>query len=422
MESFDVLVQYKQQSYNLPLLVVSGSGPSLIGRDWMSKIRFNWANIKHTRCQQAELQSLLDKYPEVFKDELGTMSNFKATLDLKPESRPKFFRPRPVPFALRDSIDSELQRLEKAQIISKVSHSSWAAPIVAVPKKDGRLRICGDYKVTINPCLEVDQHPLPKPDALFATLAGGKIFSKIDLSHAYQQIPLDENSKTLITINTHRGLFRYNRLPFGVASAPAVFQQAMDTILQGVPNVICYIDDILVSGRSYSEHLNSLEEVLKRLAAEGITVKLSKCSFLTKHVEYLGHIVDQHGLRSSDKKIQAIVNAPTPGNVQQLRSFLGLVNYYGKFVNNLASILHPLNQLLKTNAKWEWTPACSNAFAEVKHKLVSNRLLVHFDSDLPLQLATDASAAYGLGAVISHLYPNGEEKPIAFASRTLTQA
>ena len=137
----------------------------------MSKIRFNWANIKHTRCQQAELQSLLDKYPEVFKYELGTMSNFKATLDLKPESRPKLFCPRPVPFALRDSIDSELQRLEKAQIISKVSHSSWAAPIVVVPIKDSRLRICGDYKVTINPCLEVDQHPLPKPDALFATPA-----------------------------------------------------------------------------------------------------------------------------------------------------------------------------------------------------------------------------------------------------------
>ena len=124
---------------------------------------------------------------------------------------------------------------------------------------------------------------------------------------------------------------------------------------------------------------------------------------------------------SSDQKIQAIVNTLTPGNVQQLRSILGLVNYYGKFVNNLGSILHPLNQLLKTNAKWEWTPSCSNAFAEVKQKLVSNRLPVHFDSDLPLQLAIDASS-YGLGAVLSHVYPNGKEKSIAFASRTLTQA
>ena len=232
---------------------------------------------------------------------------------------------------------------------------------------------------------------------------------------------MDENSKTLVTMNTHSGLFHYNRLPFGVVSAPAVFQQAMDTILQGVLNVICYIDDILVSGRSYSEHLNSLEQVLRRLSAEGITVKLSKCSFLTKHFEYLGHIVDQLGIRSSDKKIQAIVNTPTPRNVQQLRSFLGLVNYYGKFVNNLASILHPFKQSLKTNAKWEWTPACSNAFAEVKQKCVYSRLLVHFNSDLPLQLATDASV-YGLVAVISHLYPDGEEKTIAFASRTLTQA
>ena len=211
----------------------------------MSKIRFNWADIKRMQCQNEELRSLIDKYPEVFKDELGTMVNFKATLNLKPTARPKFFRPRAVPFALQDSIEADLARLEDAHI-SKVSHSDWAAPIVAVPKKDGKLCLCGDYKVTINPVLEVDQYPLPKSDDLLATLSGGKIFSKIDLSRAYQQMPLDEMSRHVVTINTHRGLFRYNCLPFGVASAPAVFQRAMDTILQGIPNVICYIDDILV--------------------------------------------------------------------------------------------------------------------------------------------------------------------------------
>ena len=156
--------------------------------------------------------------------------------------------------------------MEAENIIFKVNHSQWAAPIVAVPKKDGKLRICGDYRVTINPVMNIDQHPLPKPDDLFATLAGGKIFSKIDLTHAYQQMPLDEDSQKLVTINTHRGLYQYHRLTFGVASAPALFQKAMDTILQGIPHVICYIDDILVSGGSYTQHLQSLEEVFLRLA------------------------------------------------------------------------------------------------------------------------------------------------------------
>lgn len=237
------------------------------------------------------------------------MVNFKVTLDLKSTAKPKFFRPRAVLFALRDNIEAELTCLEEAKIITKVSYSDWAAPIVAVPKKDGKLRLCRDYKVTINPVLKVDQYPLPNP---FATLSGRKIFSKIDLSQAYQQMPLDMKSRNLVTINTHRGLFCYNRLPFGVASAPAVFERAMDTILRGIPNVICYIDDILVSGRTYEDHLSSLEEVLKCLLTEGITVKRCKCSFLHTRFEYLGHVMDHMGLHASDNKLRVIFNAPPP--------------------------------------------------------------------------------------------------------------
>ena len=202
-----------------------------------------------------ERDLLISKYPSVFDDKLGTMKTFSAKLDLIPGSNPKFFRPRPVPFALRENFEQELQRLEDASIITKVSYSSWAALVVAVPKKDGKLRICGDYKVTINPCLEIDKHPLPKPDDLFATLSGGKIFSKVDLSQEFQQMTLHVDSRHLITINTHRGLYQYNRLPFGVASAPALFQRAMDTLLQGIPNALCYIDDILVTGSTLMQHM-----------------------------------------------------------------------------------------------------------------------------------------------------------------------
>ena len=418
---FDASIQYETQTHVLPVVVVEGSGPNLLGRNWLSQLQLNWTHLKHIRTVRTDIQLLLDKYPELFKNELGTMTNFTVSLELKPGARPRFHRPRPVPFALRDNVDAEISRLVDSGILSQVDHSDWAAPIVAVPKKDGKIRICGDYKVTINPSMAVVQHPLPKPDELFASVSGGKIFSKIDLSHAYQQLPLDPNSRKLVTINTHRGLFHYNRLPFGVASAPALFQRAMDTILQGLPNVICYIDDILVSSSTREEHLSTLEKVLQRLSKEGITVKYEKCVFLADSVEYLGHVVDGNGLHTSQNKRQAIIDAPAPENVQQLRSLLGLINYYGKFIPNLSSILHPLNNLLKVSSKWHWSPACTEALAKVKKVLGSCQVLVHYDSSLPVTLASDASP-YGLGAVISHMYPNGEERPIAYASRTLTSS
>ena len=136
-----------------------------------------------------------------------------------------------------------------------MNQSEWAAPIVAVPKSDGRIRICGDYKVTVNPHIEPDRHPLPKPDDLFASLSGGKKFTKIDLSHAYLQMMLDDESKKFMVINTHKGLYQYTRMPFGISSAPAIFQHFMDTILQGLPTVLCYLDDILITGATDQEHI-----------------------------------------------------------------------------------------------------------------------------------------------------------------------
>ena len=179
-----------------------------------------------------------------------------------------------------------------------------------MPKSDGSIRICGDYKVTINPVLQVDQFPVPKPDDLFATLAGGKKFSKLDLSHAYQQVLLEPESRKYVTVNTHKGLYQYNRLPFGVASAPAVFQQTMEKILQGLPMVVVYIDNILVTGRSDEEQLENLEKVLARLQQYGLRLKREKCSFLQPSVEYLGYIIDAEGLHATPQKIEATVSAP----------------------------------------------------------------------------------------------------------------
>ena len=413
-----VQIEYGNQEAKLPLLVVPGSGPSLFGRNWLKSIRLNWPDIKKVSL---ELDTLLSKYTDLFKEELGTVQDCQVKLHVRPGASPKFCKARAVPYALRESIEKEIERLEHLKIIEKVNHSEWAAPVVPVLKPDGNIRLCGDYKITINPVLDIDRHPLPTPEDLFATLAGGQKFSKLDLSHAYQQVLLEEKSRKFVTINTHRGLYHYNRLPFGVASAPAVFQQLMEQVLQGLPGVACYLDDVLITGKNDRDHLEHLGAVLQRLHERGFRLKKSKCVFMQFSVEYLGYQVDAEGLHATEGKVKAILEAPKPHNVKELRSFLGLVNYYGRFVPNLATMAYPLNQLLCKDVKWVWSKKCDKAFSALKEQLASQSVLVHYDVNLPLKLACDASS-YGLGVVISHIMPDNSERPIAYASRSLSKA
>ena len=417
--TLNVHVQYGKQFKKLVLVVIAGDGPSLFGRNWLNHITLDWRNVFAVRATRlGALDTLMHRHQELFSEGLGTVKPYKATLQVQSGAKPRFFKPRPVPFAIKDAIGKELDRLEQQGILKKVNSSDWAAPIVAVPKKDGKFRICGDYKVTVNQVLDVEQYPLPKPEDLFATLAGGKFFSKLDLSQAYLQLLLDDTSLPYVTVNTHQGLYTCTRLPFGVASAPAIFQRMMDTVLQGIPGVICYIDDILVSGKDEAAHLQSLDEVFTCLEKHGFRLKLEKCEFLLPKVEYLGHQISSDGIQPLPSKVTAIIEAPTPKNLQQLRSFLGLINYYAKFIPNLATILQPLNSLLQAGKKWNWSVECAQALQEAKSQITSARVLTHYDPTLPIKLASDASA-YGVGAVISHIMPDGTERPIAFASRTL---
>ena len=207
-----------------------------------------------------------------------------------------------------------------------------------------------------------------------------------------------------ITINTHKGLYRYKRLPYGVALAPAIFRKVMESILQGIPNVAVYIDDLSVTGKTDQEHLSTLKQVFELLKQHGLKIKRSKCAFMYLSVEYLGHIVSEKGLQPTTDKVKAIMGVPKLKNLTELRAYLGLVNYYGKFLPNLAAKTHPLNKLLRKEQKWVWDKTCEEAF--------------HWSKTA---LAADASA-YGIGAVISHVMQDGTEHPIAFASRTLSSS
>ena len=206
-----------------------------------------------------------------------------------------------------------------------------------VLKPDKTVRICGDFKQTINKFSKLERYPIPKIEDLFTKLSGGTSFTKLDLSQAYQQVELDDDSKVYTVINTHRGLFRFNSLPFGVSSAPAIFQRTMECLLNGIPQVIVYLDDILITGRTKKEHLHNLQVVLQRLSTAGLRLKQEKCEFLVPSISYLGHKIDSQGLHPLPDKIDAIVNAARPKSLTELKAFLGLLNYYGKFIPNLSS-------------------------------------------------------------------------------------
>ncbi|UYV75110.1 K02A2.6-like [Cordylochernes scorpioides] len=209
-------------------------------------------------------------------------------------------------------------------------------------------------------------------------------------------------------------------MPFGLANAPSYFQSVMDRVLSGIGGVICYIDDVLIATASIEEHLALLKTIFARLAKYNIKLKKEKCLFLQKEIEYLGHLVTEEGIRPLDHKVQAIQKAKTPTNISELRSFLGLVNFYGKFIPNLPELLKPLHELLHKKRPWVWTKECGEAIDKCKNSITSERVLVPYDATLPLCLATDASQI-GVGAVLSHII-EGQERPIMFASRTLSVA
>ena len=419
-----VSVQYQGKTVNdLCIVIVKGHRQTLLGIEWLKHIKLDWKNIFSVLDNDVDsnTQYILEEYKEVFEQSLGTVKHVKARLALKPDAHPKFLPPRTIPFAIKPLVEREIKRLVEENIWEKVTYSDWATPLVPVMKSDGNIRLCGDYKVTLNPQLQVAQHPLPNPTDMFATLSNCTVFSKIDLRQAFQQLEMDEKSQEMCSVNTHMGLYRPKRLPYGVASSPAIWQQTVDKVFAGLPGVVCFVDDILVAGKDKKEHSKRLKMVLQRILDNGIRIQKNKCSFEVSSVEYLGFVINGQGIHKTDDKVRAIKNAKTPENVKELQSFLGLVTFYGRFIPNLATIAHPLYQLLNKDVKWNWTEKCQVSFDGIKAEITAPNFLVHFQPELPIKLVCDASQV-GIGSVLAHILPDGIERPIAYASRVLNQA
>nr|XP_049465357.1 uncharacterized protein K02A2.6-like [Anopheles coluzzii] len=368
-----------------------------------------------------KIEQIKEQFPTVFRNTLGLCTKANIKLKLREGVAPIFRPKRPVAHAMESAVDDELNRLEKLGVITPTNFSEWAAPIVVVRKANGQIRICGDYSTGLNSSLCAHEYPLPLPDDIFAKLSGCHIFSKIDLSDAFLQVQIDEDYRHILTINTHRGLYYYNRLPPGIKVAPAAFQQLIDTMLAGTKRVCGYMDDLIIRGATEAEHERHLKDVLKRIEEYGFTIRNEKCEFKTNEIRYLGHVIDSQGLRPDPNKIAAIRNLPEPTNLTEIRSFLGAINYYGKFVPNMRQLRFRLDELLKHGERFQWDHKCKEAFDQFKKILSSNLLLTHYNPNEKIVVSADASSV-GLGATLSHRYADGSMKVVQHASRALTEA
>lgn len=413
-------VLYNEVTHFIDFYVIENGPVSLLGRDFLSKFKLAFMALNYC-ATNIDGKSVLAKYGSLFSGDLGTFNKYKLTLHLKEGSTPKFFKARTVPFALKDKVSAELDRLVSVGILKPVTYSRYASPIVAVLKKNNDVRLCGDYSVSINKDLKVDSYPLPKMSDLCASLHNARYFSKLDLSNSYNQFLLDEQSQEYTCINTHKGLFVYTRLVFGLANAPALFQRAMVQLLQGIQGVEVFIDDVLIAAPTRQLHWDRVDQVLKRLSDAGLMLQQSKCSFCQDRVEYLGFVIDREGIHKNPDKIKSITELNIPQNVKQLKSFLGLINFYRHFIPNAAMLLEPLHKLLRKDSEWSWSDEQQKAFDSVKTELSSSRILAHFDPRQTLVLTVDAAPG-GLGAVLAVRYNNGSERPLCYASRALNKS
>lgn len=369
--------------------------------------------------RQANLPpALAPDFVSLFSPELGLAKRFTHRVKTRQGVQPVISKLRRLPYSLREPVADELRRLLSLDIIEPIDASEWVSPIVVVDKKDGSFRICVDLREP-NKAIVPDSFPLPHTEELLHALVGATHFSKLDLACAYHQVLLHPDSRDLTAFITHEGLFRFKRVCFGLASAPAAFQKMMAKILDGCSGVLFYIDDVIVFGKSAEEHLLNLKTVLQKVKDAGLKLN-NKCLFDVPELSFLGHKVTAQGIAPLPEKVDSIINTPVPTDVAALRSFLGLVEYYSKFVPRLAEVVEPMRVLLRKNEPFIWSAETDSSFRRVKEMLSSSTVLHMFDPSLPVIVSTDASDC-GLGAVLQQ--QNGHElRTVAFASRSLSPA
>ena len=380
-------------------------------------------SVLHAK-QQEQLRQLLHKYQDRFASNPlnpGTTDVIVHGIDTG-EAKPVKVPPSRGSPEVQETIRKAIIEMKEAGVIEP-SRSPWSSRVVLVKKKDGTPRFCVDYR-DLNRVTVKDSYPIPYQTDLMDSISNAKYFSSLDLASGYWQIKLDEDAKSKSAFVTRFGLYQFNVMPFGLTNAPATFQRLMDLVLAGLTWIECmvYLDDIIIFSNTWKEHLERLEHVLQRLREFKLVAKLSKCQFGRRSIKFLGHIISAEGIGTDPDKIAAIKKLPYPKkDITEIRSFLGLVGYYRRFIPNYADIAEPLHQLLKKNSKREWTDECNSAVDQFKAALLSAPILRRPDFSKPFQIICDASSI-GVGAILEQLDEEGDPHPIYYWSHTLNPA
>lgn len=384
-----------------------------------------WGEVL-SKDQQAKADQLLHRWSAVFAAHEEDFGRTDAVLHTIPtgEAAPSRERYRPIPPTLYAELRGLLQSMLETGVIRE-SASPWAAPIVLVRKKDGAWRFCVDYR-RLNALTHKDSFPLPRIEESLTCLRQSSWYSTLDLASGYWQVEVDARDREKTAFTTPLGLYEFNRMPFGLCNAPATFQRLMQRCLGGMINesLLIYLDDVLLFSPDFDSHLQHLEAAFEKLWQYGLKLQPHKCKFFQRKVNFLGHVVSKEGVATDPEKTAAVQQWPPPTTVKEVRSFLGFVGYYRRFIPSFSKIAAPLHSLLvgtaalgKRDQPVQWTPECDVVFRTLKDSLLSAPILAFADFSKPFNLYTDASFE-GLGAVLAQVQ-EGRERVIAYASRSL---
>ena len=384
-----------------------------------------------TKETKVQFDELCEQFKDIISqgsDDIGKTLPVEMDIDTG-DSPPITSKPYTLALKHFDWVKKEITTLECAGIITK-SISPWASPVVIVPKKSApreppQRRMCVDFRKLNKQLPEVHNMsggkgcislvPLPKIDELYAKLQGYKVFSTLDLRSGYYHIGLSDSAKPKTAfVVSGMGKYQFNRVPFGLAQAPAYFQRLINEVLTGCDFAMGYLDDIIIYSKNEEEHLQHLEEIFERLRKAGLKLKLQKCSFFKKHIQYLGHLISDEGIQPLPEKLESIRNMPTPMSAKQVKQFLGLVGYYRKFVPHFADISRPLTKLTKKNEPYSWTTECDKCFHMLKNYLQEAPILKYPDPEVDYILYTDASK-YAYAGVLTQKV-DGTDHPVAYTS------
>ncbi|GFX64608.1 hypothetical protein TNCV_1671441 [Trichonephila clavipes] len=371
--------------------------------------------------QKSSAERLFQEFEDVFSrnsSDIGHTTVTQHRIDTA-DHPPIKQHPRRLPFAKQEEVGTLLREMQENDIIEP-SSSPWASPIVLVRKKDGSTRFCVDYR-KLNDVTKKDSYPLPRIDDTLDTLSGHKWFSTLDLKSGYWQVEIHPEDREKTAFTSGQGLWRFKVMPFGLCNAPATFERLMETVLKGLTFEACliYLDDVIIGGRTFEEHLQSIRKVLSKLSDANLKLNPSKCKFFQKEVNYLGHIISAEGVRTDPEKSVRRKELKRPENLRELRSFLGLCTYYRKFVKGFSNIARPLHKLTESKQKFQWTKECEDSFLQLKEALTSSPILIYPQPDKPFILDTDASNE-SVGAVLSQEI-DGQERVVAYWSKCLSK-